>query len=216
MQKKKLKSNLKNTNKNLKRKKMANIGQIWPNILIPFVNDYNMKLTASDVSRKTKIPRRTVSRILGKLVKLNLIRYAIEGKNKKYYLDLKDQRIKLLVRFIENYKSLKFSLEEKKIFLMLEDIIKLREIVLFGSYAKENATAESDIDILVIGNEFKKIREIARKQIKQVNLHFSNLKDFEALLKKNNTLAREIMKNHIIFGNQQFPELCWRFYRNEV
>ncbi|MEA3379010.1 MAG: nucleotidyltransferase domain-containing protein [Nanoarchaeota archaeon] len=198
------------------KKEMANIGQIWPDVIITFVNDYNMKLTASDVSRKTKIPRRTVSRILGKLVKLNLIRYVIEGKNKKYYLDLKDQKIKLLAGFIENYKSLKFSLEEKKIFLMLEHIIKLREIVLFGSYAKGNATAESDIDILVIGNESKKIREIARKQLKQINLHFSTLKEFEKLLKKRNTLAIEIMKNHVIFGNQQFSELCWRFYRNEL
>ena len=206
----------KKSKSDITKKEMANIGQIWPDVIIPFVNDYNMKLTASDVSRKTKIPRRTVSRILGKLVKLNLIRYVIEGKNKKYYLDLKDQRIKLLAGFIENYKSLKFSLEEKKIFLMLEHIIKLWEIVLFGSYAKGNATAESDIDILVIGNESKKIREIARKQLKQINLHFSTLKEFEKLLKKRNTLAIEIMKNHVIFGNQQFSELCWRFYRNEL
>ncbi|NQT59032.1 MAG: nucleotidyltransferase domain-containing protein [Bacteroidetes bacterium] len=216
MLKKRLKPNLSNITQNSSEKRMANIGQIWPDILISFVSDYNVKLTASDASRKTKIPRRTVSRILDKLVKLNLIRYVIEGKNKKYYLDLKDQRIKLLVGFIENYKSLKFSSGEKKIFLILEEIMKLRNIVLFGSYAKGNAAAESDVDVLVIGNESKKIREIARKQIKQVNLHFSTLKEFENLLKKKNTLAIEIMKNHIVFGNSQFTELCWRFYRNEL
>jgi len=215
MIKKRIKSNLSNITQNLCKKRMANIGQIWPDILVPFVGDYNIKLTASDVSRKTNIPRRTVSRILTKLVKENLIRYVIEGKNKKYYLDLKDQRIKLSIGFIEHHKALKFSLEEKKIFLILEEIMKLRNIVLFGSYAKENATAESDVDILVIGNESKKIREIARKQIKQVNLHFSTLREFENLLKKKNTLAIEIMKNHIIFGNS-FAELCWRFYRNEL
>lgn len=215
-QKKRIKSNLGNITQNLGKKGMANIGQIWPDILVPFIDDYNIKLTASDVSRKTNIPRRTASRILTKLVKENLIRYVIEGKNKKYYLDLKDQRIKLLIGFIEDYKALKFSLEEKKIFLILEDIMNLRDVVLFGSYVKGNATAESDIDILVIGNESKKIREIARKQIKQLNLHFSTLKEFENLLKKKNTLAIEIMKNHIIFGNSQFTELCWRFYRNEL
>jgi predicted nucleotidyltransferase len=214
--KKRIKSNLGDVTQNSIKKEMANIGQIWPDVIMPFVNDYNVKLTASETSRKTKIPRRTASRILDKLVKLNLIRYVIEGKNKKYYLDLKDQRIKLLIGFIENYKSLKFSLDERRIFLMLEDIIKLRDIVLFGSYAKGNTTIESDIDVLVVGSESKKIREIARKQIKQVNLHFSTLKEFEKILKKKNTLAIEIIKNHIIFGNSQFIELCWRFYRNEL
>ena len=98
---------------------------------------------------------------------------------------------------------------------MFEDIIMLRGIVLFGSYSKGNASFESDIDILIIGNESKKIREIARKQIKQVNIHFSTLNEFEKLLKKKNTLAIEIIKNHTIFNDSEFVDLCWRFYRNE-
>ena len=195
---------------------MANIGQICPDSLIPFVNEYNIKLTASEISRKTKIPRRSISRILSKSVKINLIRYTIEGKNKKYYLDLNDQRIKLLIEFIEYYKSLKFSLEKKRIFLMFEDIIKLRDIVLFGSYAKGNPTKESDIDILIIGNKSKKIKEIARRQLKQISLHFSTIKELEKLLKTRNVLGKEIIKNHINFGSSQFIELCWRFYRNEL
>ncbi len=195
---------------------MAKIGQNWPNILIPFANDYSVNLTASEISRKTEIPRRTVSRILDNLVKINLLRFIIKGKNKNYYLDLKDQRIKILAGFIEDYKALRFSLEEKKVFLMLEEIMKLRDIVLFGSYAKGSAAKESDVDVLVIGNKSAKIKEIAGKHAKPINLHFSRLDDFEKLLKKKHTLAVEIMKNHIIFGNSRFAELCWRFYRNEI
>ncbi len=195
---------------------MANIGQIWPSVLTPFVNEYDIKLTSSEASRKTRIPRRTISRIFSKLIKVNLIRYVFEGKNKKYYLDLKDQRIKLLIIFIEYYKALKFSIEGKNISLILEEFMKTRNIVLFGSYAKGTATTESDIDILVIGNKSERIREFARKQIKRINLHFSTLEDFEKLLKKRNTLAIEIVKNHVIFGNSQFAELCWKFYRNEL
>ena len=216
MQKKRIRLDLRNIAQNLNKKKMANIGQIWPDVLVPFVNDYNLKLTASDISRKTKIPRRTASRILEKLIKINLIRYDIDGKNKKYYFDLKDQRINLLINLIEDYKSLKFSLDERKIFFILEEMMRLRNMVVFGSYAKGNATPDSDIDVLVIGGKSEKIRDLARKQIKQVNLHFSTLKNFESLLKKKNTLATEIMKNHIIFGNSQFIELCKRYYRNEI
>ncbi len=200
----------------MNKQKMANIGQKWPEVLVPFVNDYTIRLTASEIAKKTKIPRRTISRILGRLVKSNLIRYVIEGKNKKYYLELKDQKTKLLLGFVEYYKALKFSSEKKKIFIVLEELMKLRGVVLFGSYAKGTAAEESDIDILVIGNKSENIREIARRQTKQVNLHFSTLREFEKLLKKKNVLALEIMKNHITFGNSQFIELCWRFYRNEL
>lgn len=196
--------------------KMTDIGQIRLDILIPFANEYDIKLTASDISKKTKIPRRTISRTLSKLVKLNLIRYSIEGKNKKFYFDLKDQRIKFFINFIENYKALKFSLEQKNIYFILEDIIKARDIVLFGSYAKGQANKESDVDVLIIGNQSERIRKIARKQIKKISIQFSTLNDFEKLLKKKNTLAIEIMKNHIIFGSSQFFELCWRFYKNEL
>jgi len=195
---------------------MTNIGQNWPEVLLPFVNDYTIKLTASEISRKTKISRRTVSRILNELVKLNLVRYMIEGKNKKYYLDLDDQRVKLLINFVENYKSLKFSIEEKKAYLILEEMMKIKPLVLFGSYAKGNATTNSDVDILVVGKESKKIRNIARKQNKQVNLHFSTLKEFKRLLKEKNTLAKEIIKNHVIFESPPFRELCWNYYKNEI
>jgi predicted nucleotidyltransferase len=196
--------------------RMTDVGQICPDILIPFANDYTIKLTASDISKKTKIPRRTVSRKLAKLVKLNLARYSIEGKNKKFYLDLKDQKVKVLINFIENYKALKFINEQKEIYIILEEIIKLRDVVLFGSYAKGQANNESDVDILIIGNQSEKIREIARTQIKKIGIQFSTLVDFEKLLKKKNTLAIEIIKNHIIFGSSQFFNLCWRFYNNEL
>ena len=53
--KKRIKSNLGNVTQNLSKKEMANIGQIWPDILVPFVNDYNVKLTASDVSRSVTV-----------------------------------------------------------------------------------------------------------------------------------------------------------------
>ena len=207
-----------NHNKNHKqfeKAELTNIGHEWPDILAPFVSEYNLKLTASEIYKKTGIPRRTIARVLSKLVNINLTRYVIEGKNKKFYLDLNDQRIRLLIGLIENYKALKFSIECKKEFIAIEEIIKLKNVVLFGSYAKRTATPESDIDLLVISNDSEKIREIARKQIKKVNMHFSTIEEFEKLLKKKNTLATEIVKNHIIFGDL-FIEVCWRFYKNEL
>ena len=203
-------------NQKVYKSKMANVGQMWLDILIPFANNYSVKLTAKSISDKTKIPRRTVSRILNSLVIKNILRYIIEGKNKKYYLDLKNLRTLLLLSFIENYKSFKFSLDFLDIFVMLEEIIKFGGLVLFGSYVKGNYTKESDVDILIIGKPSDKIKKIARNFNKKINLHFSSLKDFEKLLKNKNTLALEIIENHIVFNCPGFIDMCWRFYKHDL
>lgn len=196
--------------------KMAHMSQKWLDVLIPFFNSYTLKLTSKEITKRTGIPKRTVLRILNALVKRSIVRYNIEGKNKRYYLDLKDHRTKLLARMIESYKALKFSQNERKVYIMIEEIIESRGVILFGSYAKGHSTKDSDIDILIIGSENEKVREIARKQVKEINLHFSTLKNLSKLVKKKNVLAMEIMKNHIAFDGGEFVELCWRFYRNEL
>ena len=62
--------------------RMSDIGQLYPDVLMPYLKDYSLKLSASEIAKKIKIERRTVSRILNKLSKLNLMNYTISGKNK--------------------------------------------------------------------------------------------------------------------------------------
>ena len=195
---------MKTTNPNL-----TNIGQKWPEILIPFSFDYKIKLTASEISKKSDLPLRTISRVLIKLVKINLLKYDFEGKNKKYFFNLENPQSKLVLQIVE---SLKFSFDKKDIFVLLIEIISQRETVLFGSHAKNISTESSDIDLLVIGKNSEKIKDIVREQQKEINIHFSTIKEFEKLLNKKQALAIEIMKNHIVFGGSQFIDFCWRYY----
>lgn len=195
----------------MKKTNMTNISQNWLEILIAFTNDYNQKLTSSQIAKEIKIPQRTVSRYLNKLN--NLIRYEIEGKNKKYYLDLNQQKTKQLIFLIENYKTFKFLNTE--LFIMIEDIIKTNDVVLFGSYANNTKIKNSDIDLLIIGKKSQEIKKLSEKQPKKINIHFSTIKEFKELLKNKNTLAIEILKNHVVFGSSEFINLCWEFYGNK-
>jgi predicted nucleotidyltransferase len=43
--------------------------------------------------------------------------------------------------------------------------IKVDQMIIFGSYAKGTATPDSDIDVLVISDNFKKVREDKRLNI---------------------------------------------------
>jgi len=65
-------------------------------------------------------------------------------------LDLENPKTRIILEFIESYKSLNFSVIEKKAYFQICDLIKENNIILFGSYSKGCATKESDIDLLII------------------------------------------------------------------
>jgi DNA-binding IclR family transcriptional regulator len=72
----------------IKKPNMGNITQKWVDILITYSNDYSIKLSTSELSRRSGIPQQTVSRYLNRLAKLTLIDYVREGKSKLFYFDL--------------------------------------------------------------------------------------------------------------------------------
>lgn len=54
---------------------MSNITQKWIMLFMPFTTNYKNKLTGTEMSKLTKIPQQTTSRILTKLTKIMIIVY---------------------------------------------------------------------------------------------------------------------------------------------
>ena len=94
-----------------KKPNLSDITQKWVDLLIPFSSNYSDKISASELARKSKIPQQTASRYLNKLVKLNLLNYMKQGRNKLFYFDLGKQTAKIMLNIIENQKSLQFQLK---------------------------------------------------------------------------------------------------------
>jgi predicted nucleotidyltransferase len=183
--------------------KMSNITQKWVDVLLPFSADYSARLSASEISRRTGLPQQTVSRQLNEVSKLSLLDYKREGKNKLFYFDLKKQSTKLLLGQIEIFKSIRFLHENKEIAPVIDELLqKCKVLVVFGSYASGTFNKESDLDILFLGKcDKKQISAIKRKQVLEINEHYSSYTDFSKTLKLGNALAKEILQNHIIFGD---------------
>jgi predicted nucleotidyltransferase len=201
MQKKRLKSNL------------GNITQKWVDLLVPFSDNYSAKLSASELARKSKIPQQTSSRLLNKLVGINLINYTKKGKNKLFYFDLEKQTTKIILNFIENQKALQFQLKIREISVVINEILKYCEsLIIFGSYASDSFSKESDLDIVILGKSNKEeIKKIKQKQVIQINEHYVSYFEFAKILKSKNPLSIEIMKNHILFGDvSKIIEIFWR------
>lgn len=182
---------------------MSNITQKWVELLNPFSKEYNKKMTASEISRETKIPQQTATRILNSLVKKNLIEYQRQGKNKLFYLNLKTSSTEIILNLVENQKALDFLIENKKEAVIIEDLLKHCEsIILFGSYASKKFDEKSDLDLVIIGkSDKKKIKEIKERQILEINEHYTDFVEFENKIKERNALSIEIIKNHIVLGD---------------
>ena len=182
---------------------MSNITQKWVDLLMPFSNDYSGKLSASELSRATKIPQQTASRILNNLVKKGLIEYVKQGKNKLFYLELKKETARIMLNLIENSKNLKFQLRLKEISIIINEILNYCEsIIVFGSYASYESNKDSDLDLVILGKSApKKIKKAKEKYFKEINEHYISYGEFYKLIKTRNALAIEILKKHVFFGD---------------
>ena len=183
---------------------MTNVSQKWLDcvmVLTPFTRDYSLQISASEISRKIKVPQKTVHRKLELLVKANLLDYTREGKNKLYFLDFGKQTSLSLINMVETFKELKFKQDFPQIALLFDELSS--HFILFGSYAKGLAKKESDIDLIIFGKKSAEISKIVKRYPFEVNIFYFTLEQLKKMLKRREHLVLEIMKDHILFGDKE-------------
>jgi predicted nucleotidyltransferase len=117
---------------------------------------------------------------------------------------------------LKNYLAIS-SEEEKQEFIKKNPIItKISKeiekdiVLLFGSYAKENATKSSDIDIMVINNDgsrsisFSKYETLFKIEINPI---FITKKEFAEMLRNDEgNVGKEVLRNHMVLNG---PDKLW-------
>ncbi|MEN7982482.1 MAG: nucleotidyltransferase domain-containing protein [Nanoarchaeota archaeon] len=190
---------------------MTKLSQNWLNVLVPFSYEYSRRFSGSEISRITKIPQKSASRYLSELVSEGVLRFESRGNSNFYYLDLSDEKIKIILNLIESYKSFIFS-KNNVLWKDLKEIIPFGSFVLFGSNVKGYSTHLSDIDVVIFSNKSEKLKNVLRTMPK-IQYQIISFNKFEKLVIKRDTLALEILKSHVIFGEMdKFIDLCRRFY----
>ncbi len=110
--------------------------------------------------------------------------------------------------------------------LMLEDILSFTRnpffiLLVFGSYAKGIQTIKSDLDLLIIVQDKKDIKEIedafheTYTKVKKT-LNFVDINDFKEMISNPNTLniGNEAKKSHIIlYGVEEYYGLLKKIYK---
>lgn len=182
--------------------KMGNITQKWLSVLVPFTRDYSCRLTASRTANLTSIPQQTVTRYLNRLASANILSYESDGRN-KYFFFTDRTASRIAMGMTEAYKALEFLLSKKKAAVIIEELAgQCEALLVFGSYSGGTETGTSDLDTLILGKHDKEeIRRIKRHSPIQINEHYAGFSEIKRLILGKNTLALEIMENHIIFGD---------------
>lgn len=154
-----------------------------------------------EIARTLKKPHATVLRKLNDLVKMQVLDYKIEGRNKVFFIK-NNLNSKNHVYSAEIYKLSKLIEKYPELGVIFEDIKKSLPklmIVLFGSYAKGIEKRESDIDIYI-----ETANNSIKEKIKGINSKINvKIGKFDI----NSLLIKEIIKNHVILrGVEQFYE----------
>ena len=164
-------------------------------------NNYNINIVESllksenhirGLAKSLNTNQTTIARKVQELYKDNIIDFKHEGKNKVVFLK-KTLEAKQYACFAETYKLLEFLKKYPQLRNIIEQIKKNEKIhlaILFGSYAKDTAAKNSDVDIYIDTKDNK-----LKDEVELINSKISvKIGDYN----KNSLLIKEIEKNHVI------------------
>lgn len=181
-------------------------------ILGMFCHNLKRRFYLRELSRLSRIPLRTTSRVLEELEKSGIILSKCEGRNKYFELNLGSIKARFLIQGAEIWRTIAF-LERYLVFKsFLKEIKPVNcAVIIYGSFAESKAARDSDLDVLIVCDKEPDLPEY----ILPYTLHKVRLSKSEFLrgLEKDEPLLREILLNHIILYNHSFfVDAMWWYY----
>lgn len=134
-------------------------------------------ISRKELFNHTKLGNAPLSNGLNRLVKSELIIKNKKGKKEFYYINENNEYVNLIKQLweIEREKLRNLDYDIKIILSEFSRNVDCESVYLFGSWAKGNATINSDIDLAVVGgNELlitKIVSEIEKKFSKKLQIH---------------------------------------------
>lgn len=178
-------------------------------VLILFCSGYKRRFYLREISKLSKIPLRTASRIMDDMEKKNIVRHRFEGKHKYFELNLDNIETKFYLVGAEISKMFLFIKKYPVFKSFLKDMgVNGRMIVVFGSFSELRATKDSDLDVLMVSDEKVDIpKHLLPYKINVINLSWQ---EFLSALEKGEPLMKEISSKHTILqGHSSFIDAMW-------
>jgi len=193
---------------------------IYLEILALYRTDYEANFHIRAMAKLLDTSHVTILPHLKHLEQIKILQHKKVGRNKQYLLNKTNILTKYYLTATEQFAAINF-LEKnfivKKLAEHLNNLDTAAPIILFGSYANNSATEESDIDLFCIGTPTKDqtshIKKFETTFGKKINIKTATTNSFNTGLRTGDILIKEIVKNHIILSNPDpYVTMLWRAY----
>jgi len=176
------------------------------------------------VKKAVKLSVHTMLKYLNSLEKRKMLSSRREGNLKIYEVNLNSVFVKVFYSYFDLVRLDSLEYKRGKAMKMFVEMLKNIKIpyfvILFGSTAKGNYTAKSDLDIIVVydiidKNITEKMAEIKRNILAETGLKVNNivmgLDEFlkEKENKQNYALQDALISGYPVFGNQVYYEVLF-------
>jgi predicted nucleotidyltransferase len=185
-----------------------------------FRTDYTISLHVRAMANSLNVSHMTLLPHLNRLEELRILRSAKVGRNKQYSINQDNILTKYYLTTTEELVTIEY-LEKNQFIRKLAEHLNAVDtpnpLILFGSYANNSATEESDIDLFSIGtltkDQLSRIKKFETTFGKKINIKTATTENFNTALRKGDILIKEIVRNHIILRNADpFVTMLWRAY----
>jgi len=185
-----------------------------------FRTDYAMSLHVRAMANLLNVSHMTLLPHLNRLEELKILQSTKVGRNKNYRLNQDNILTKYYLTTTEELVTIEYIEKNQFIRKFAEHLNNLdtsNPLVLFGSYADNSATDESDIDLFSMGtlskDQTSHIKKFEATFGKKINVKTATTENFNAGLRTGDILIKEIVRNHIILRNPDpFVTMLWRYH----
>lgn len=181
------------------------------NILSVFTKDIFSNLTFKQIKEQSEQKSNNIVQIaLKEFQKQDVVNTKETGNVTTYQLNLSNNLTLSYLNLLNDSEVIKKKFPKEVLGEIQKRISKYTEffiLILFGSYAKGKATAESDLDIAVIieSEQTKKeiipfLETIKRREIKHIDYHVFTRGEFLEMLNADyENLGKQIYKNNLVY-----------------
>jgi len=163
------------------------------------------EITLKVIQKRSKLSYEPVYRTVKQLVEKKLLFVKKFGKTLVYSLDFTREKIKIAFILYSDERKEKFAEEYKRVYKALSKIDEedIDFLAVFGSYAKNNPTKQSDVDILCVSPNKNKVESKLKGLRYETNLEFTPVvmpkTEFAKIKKENEQFWKDLVDYGIIF-----------------
>ena len=179
-------------------------------VLSLFAGNYRNEVYGRKAARELGMNQKTVSNVLLRLERENILRSKIEGRNRVYRLNLSNPALIHIMSMVEEERAVRFRQESKLGRDFFEKILRSKSplVVIFGSYANGTQKTNSDVDILALSPFEADLSGIQKFYKIKTSLKEYTEKEFKDALRSADFLITEVLRKHVVLvGSDLFVKM---------